>query len=110
MAVQIAVKQAEAKTFRFTVRDTSGDLVDIYSATLSYKAKRSKLDSDFIFTKANVDFTHVSLGIATVPMSSTDLSQSPDVYKTVLKIIFGSANKDKSVDIDLTIERAVDPD
>jgi hypothetical protein len=104
----ITFKVGEAKTIRFTVTD-DGAAVDLSTATLRFLLKESKADTEYLVSKEDGDFgkAQASSGIVTVPLSSTDLTQSVGRYVGELEITFSASNVDRSTDIDVVIEQAV---
>lgn len=108
----VLFKRKEAKTLRFTIKDAAGDVVDVSAATLTFGVKRLKSDPAYKIEKDNADFdkTDANVGIVLLPLSATNLDQSPDLYVGELKIHFSGSNIDKSADIDVTIAKPVIPD
>ena len=107
---RITVKQGEAKTIKFTIRDAVQDLVDVANPTLlTFSVEDRNEKGTLFFTKANADFdkTNAVAGVVTVPISSADTSQDVGVHTGELKIEFTAANIDKSIDIDFKIERSI---
>lgn len=104
----VTLKQKEAKTIRFTVKDADGAAVDL-SGTLQFDIKRHKRDTSATVTKADAAFdkTLAALGIVTVPLSSTDLDLEYGDYVGEFKITFSATNIDKSADISIEIQQAV---
>ena len=107
----VSFKRKEAKTLRFTIKDANGDVVDVSAATLTFGVKRLKSDPAYIVEKADGDFdkTDANVGIVLLPLSATNLDQSPDLYRAELKTHFSNSNIDKSADIDFTIINPVIP-
>jgi len=105
----ITVKQKEAKTVQFTVTNSSGAAVDLTGASLKFYVEDST--ETLIIQKEDIDFdkTGEASGIVTVPLSATDLDQTEDSYKGELGITFSGSNIDKSIDIEVNIQKAVIP-
>jgi hypothetical protein len=111
MAETITLKQGEAKLLTLTVADESGAAVNLTGCTLFLGVKRPK-GEDYVFSKNHSDFdlSQVAQGIVSVFLGNTDTTQTPGPYVGELKVIFPGAapvTVEKSVDLALTIERAV---
>lgn len=104
----IAIKQKEIKTIKFTVTD-GGDAVDLTDATLTFAVKRRKTDEAYVVEKADGDFdkTDAATGIVTVELDATDTDQFAGKYYGELKTVFAAGGTDKSDDIIIRIEQAV---
>jgi hypothetical protein len=110
MAEKLMLKQAEAKTIRFTVKGAAGVVVDLSAATLLFGVKKDKSDTAYTFSKLDAAFgkTQAALGIVTVELSATDTNQPPGTYIGELKCSWmGGAVIDKSADFYLQIKQAV---
>lgn len=105
----ITLKQKEAKTIRFTVTDSDGDVVDLSTSTLKFNVKKHKRETTSVIAKvdANFDKTSAALGIVSVVLSSTDLDLAWGDFVGELMITFSATNIDKSADITVVIQRAV---
>lgn len=106
------IKQGEAKKLTLTVTDETGAAVDLTGCTLFLAVKRQKGDVDYAFTKDHGDFdlSQGVQGIASVFLADSDTQQSPGPYIGELKVTFPGAPPltiEKSMDLALTIERAV---
>jgi len=110
MAITKKLKQGEGKTFKFTVTDSDGNIVDITLATLTYTIKRKKSDSTSLIQKDDGDFdkSEAVNGIARISLSVTDTDLSPNIYISELKVYFNDDSTEKSQDIYLNIEEAVE--
>jgi hypothetical protein len=104
------LKQKEAKTLRFTIRDKlTGAVVDVSSATLTFAGQKQVNPDGLDITKADGTFGKVDAenGIVTLPLSASDLDLDAEVYECELKVEFSASNIDKSTHIELTIEEAI---
>jgi len=110
MAVTKKIKQGEGKTLKFTVTDADGTVVNITSATLTYTLKRKKSDSTALIEKTDSDFdkTDAASGIAKVSLSQTDTDLSVRIYVSELKVYFNATMVEKSQDIYINVEEAVE--
>jgi len=106
---KITLKQKEAKTVKFTIKDEAGNVVDVSGATLSFQVKKSKSDTTPKISKTDTDFdkAQAASGIVTVNLTTTDTNLDPGVYVAELKIEFTATNIDKSADIVFEIQQAV---
>jgi hypothetical protein len=113
MSEKLTVKQGEAKTLTFTVKDADGVAVDLSGATLTLGVKRDKSDSSYALTKDDNDFekTQASLGIVTVDLEEADTDLDEATYIGELKCAWTGppAVIKKSADFYLQIKRAVIP-
>lgn len=106
----IALIAKEAKTLRFTVKDSDGNAVDCSSATaLQFIVKEDDAESRYIINKTTSDFdvTDAASGIIDVSLSSSDLDLAQAVYECELIITFSSTNIDKTK-MKLDIERSIE--
>jgi hypothetical protein len=105
---EITIKQGEAKTLTFTVKE-KGEVIDLSSATdlKFYVANRDR--TGYIIQKNVGDFdrSQDAAGILRVDISDTESDQTPMTYKSELMITFSASDIDKSADIDFTVEEAV---
>lgn len=106
---KIIVKQGEAKTITFTVKDALGVAVDLSGATLLLGVKKDKGDATYTFSKvdANFDKTQAALGIVSVPITATDTTQPPATYTGELKMTWSETLVQKSADLSIEIKKAV---
>jgi len=88
----------EAKTLKFTLTDSSGNIIDATSATCHLYIKNDIEDSSSIITKQDSDFNKAdaSNGILKVTLTSDDLDRS-GVFYGVLKLEFSATNIDKDI-------------
>ena len=56
MTNKMVVKQGEAKTITFTVKDALGTGVDLSGAALLLGVKKDKSEADYTFAKADQEF------------------------------------------------------
>ena len=106
------IKQGEAKNLTLSVTDENGGAVDLTGCTLLLAVKRHKGDEDYAFAKehAAFDLSQAAQGIVSVFLADTDTQQTPGPYMGELKVTFPGeppVTVEKSVDLALTIERAV---
>jgi hypothetical protein len=106
---KFVVKQGEAKTGFFTVKDALGAAVDLSAATLTLGVKKDKADEAYIFSKADADFnkTQAAQGIVSVNLTATDTNQPEGTYIVELKCVWAGPVIKKSEDFFLQIKRAV---
>jgi ribosomal protein S11 len=109
MAGKIVIKQGEAKTITFTVKDASGAVINLSAATLLFGIKKDKADSAYAFSKLDADFNkaQAALGIVSVNLSVTDTNQAESTYVGELKCAWAGPVVKKSEDFFLQIKRAV---
>ena len=108
--LKLELKQKEAKTIKFTIKDSNGNAIDCSSATFFFGVKKSKSHATYKIQKNDSDFdkTNASNGIVTVNLNTTDLNLDAEKYYAELKIVFSaSTNVNKSEDIELNIIEAV---
>ncbi|MFO7935725.1 MAG: hypothetical protein R6U78_16800, partial [Bacteroidales bacterium] len=105
----INLKQGEAKTVTFTIRDSSNALVDCSSASVQFAIKLDKGDLTYKVNKSDSSFTKTNAanGVLTLVLNATDTNQLADDYIGELYLWTSATNKDKSDDITVTIEEAV---
>ncbi len=104
------LKQGEAKTIQFTVKDkTTHEAIDLTGSTLTFGAKKKVNPSGLDISKSNSDFTRTDEenGIVGLPLDDTDTDIDAVEYTCELKVEFSASNIDKSVDMDLKIDEAV---
>jgi len=109
MVVTKTLKQGEGKNFKFTVTDSDGAVVDITTSTLTFTVKRKKSDSTALIEKLDAVFdkTDAVNGIAKVNLDEDDTNLSPRQYIAELKVYFSASSVEKSQDIIIIIEQAV---
>lgn len=108
MDVDIKLKQKEAKTVQFTIKENNTAL-NVTGATFTFGFKENRSDTSLLVTKNHADFDTGSAanGIVSVTLTSTDLDQDPGIYLGELKTQLSASNIDKSEDIILLIEEAI---
>ena len=106
---KIAVKQGEAKTITFTVKDALGFPVDLSAATLLLGVKMDKSEVDYTFSKLDAAFdkTQAAQGIVTVVLTATDTNQPEATYIGELKCAWTGSVIKKSEDFFFQIKRSV---
>jgi hypothetical protein len=105
---RIILKKGEAKTLRFTVKDSAGAPLSMSTATLSFQVKASKAGVAII-SKLDADFdkSQAASGVVTLPLAEANLTQAPGNYWAELKVVFSAADIDKSEDILFVIQEPV---
>lgn len=106
---KLVIKQGEAKTVTFTVKDDLGNGVDLSGATLLLGVKKDKSDADYIFSKDDQEFDHsqAANGIVSVNLTATDTNQPEATYIGELRCAWDGPVIKKSEDFFLQINRAV---
>ena len=106
---KIVIKQGEAKTITFTVRDALGSGVDLSAATLIFGVKKDKSDAAYTFSKLDAAFNkaQAAQGIVSVGLTATDTNQPEATYIGELKCAWAGPVIKKSEDFFLQIKRAV---
>lgn len=107
---EIDLKQAEAKTLRFTIRDKNGELMDVADPTdVSFRVEDRAVPGSFIVNKANAVFdkTKAAAGVVTVSITAVETAQTPGKYVGELRVEETAAQIDKSVDIDVNIVKSI---
>ena len=113
MSEKLTIKQGEAKTITFTVKDALGAAVNLSAATLTLGVKRVKSDEAFSIYKEDADFdkTQAASGIVTVVLNSTDTDlpekTSPYIGELVCSWVGPPETINKSADFFLQIEASV---
>ncbi|MBM4301628.1 MAG: hypothetical protein FJ121_08875 [Deltaproteobacteria bacterium] len=104
-----AIKQGEAKTITFTVKDALGTGVDLSGATLLLGVKKDKSDSAYTFSKLDASFNkaRAAQGIVSVDLTGTDTNQPEGTYIGELKCAWAGPVIKKSEDFFLQIKKAV---
>lgn len=87
----------------------NGAIFDLTGATLTLAFKRTKADIAKVIEKLDASFNKAQAGqgIVSVVLTSTDLDLTPGIYVGEMKAEFPDSTLDKSEDIELTIEAAV---
>jgi len=104
--IHITIKQKEAKTLTFTIKDEDGDPVSVDTATLTFQA--ADADGTKIVDIADEDFdkTLASSGIVTCVLTTTHTAIAGDLTGD-LKIYFTATSIDKSANIIIHILSAI---
>jgi len=104
-----SVKRGEQIPIEIECR-LNGDIFDLSGATLSMVFKRNKSETAKAIEKVDNQFdkSQAGQGIIGVTLTSDDLDLTPRLYVGEIKATFPDATKDKSEDIELTVESAVD--
>ena len=106
---EIRLKQREAKTVRFTIKDSTGAAVDLTGSVCSFQVVSRSDYQVKLITKSDGDFdkAEAGSGILGLPLSSTNLDLQEGTYDAELKIEFSSSNIDKSKTIRFVMEKAI---
>jgi hypothetical protein len=106
---KMVIKQGEAKTVTFTVRDALGAGVDLSGAALLLGVKKDKSETDYTFAKTDQEFdkSQAANGIVSVNLSAADTNQLEATYIGELKCAWAGPVIKKSEDFFLQIKRAV---
>jgi hypothetical protein len=112
MSNKLTLKQGEAKTITFTVKDASGVAVDLSEATLTFGVKAKKSDSAFAITKEDTDFDKADAesGVVFVDLTEADTDLAEATYIGELKCSWAADTViNKSADFFIQIKAAVIP-
>jgi hypothetical protein len=106
---KMVIKQGEAKTVTFTVRDGLGSGVDLSGAALLLGVKKDKSEAEYTFSKADSEFdkSQAANGIVSVNLNAADTDQPEATYIGELKCSWTGPVIKKSEDFFLQIKRAV---
>jgi hypothetical protein len=106
---KMVIKQGEAKTVTFTVKDALGTGVDLSGAALLLGVKKDKSEAEYTFSKADPEFdkSQAAAGIVSVNLSAADTDQPEATYIGELKCSWTGPVIKKSEDFFLQIKRAV---
>ena len=109
MTNKLVIKQGEAKTITFTVRDALGTGVDLSGAALLLGVKKDKSEADYTFSKADPEFdkSQAANGLVSVNLSAADTDQPEATYIGELKCAWAGPVIKKSEDFFLQVKRAV---
>ena len=109
MTNKLVIKQGEAKTVTFTVKDSQGIGVDLSGATLLLGVKKDRSEGDYTFAKADQEFdkSQAANGIVSVNLSAEDTDQPEATYIGELKCAWAGPVIKKSEDFFLQVKRAV---
>ena len=106
---KMVIKQGEAKTVTFTVKDGLGTGVDLSGAALLLGVKKDKSEVEYTFSKADSEFdkSQAANGIVSVNLSAEDTDQPEATYIGELKCSWTGPVIKKSEDFFLQVKRAV---
>ena len=106
---KIVIKQGEAKTVTFTVKDALGTGVDLSGAALLLGVKKDKSEAEYTFSKTDPEFdkSQAADGIVSVNLSAADTDQPEATYIGELKCSWDGPVIKKSEDFFLQVKRAV---
>ncbi len=109
MSNKLVVKQGEAKTITFTVKNPLGTGVDLAGAALLLGVKKDKSEADYTFAKADEEFdkSQAANGLVSVNLSAADTDRPEATYIGELKCTWAGPVIKKSEDFFLQIKRAV---
>jgi ribosomal protein S11 len=109
MVNKLVIKQGEAKTISFTVKDAQGAGVDLSGAVLLLGVKKDKSDSDYTFSKADQEFdkSQAANGIVAVNLTASDTNQPEATYIGELRCAWAGPVIKKSEDFFFQVKRAV---
>lgn len=104
---ELTIIRGEQKDIRFTIKDSSGAVVDVSAATFLLEAEDTKTEQTVIQKlDGTFDKTDAALGIVLVTLTGTDTDITPKTYRAELKTTFVGGDVDKS-QFDLEITYAV---
>jgi hypothetical protein len=106
---KLVIKQGEAKTVTFTVKDSLGTGVDLSGATLLLGVKKDKSEAEYAFAKDDQEFdkSQAAAGIVSVNLTPEDTDQPEATYIGELKCAWAGPVVKKSDDFFLQVKRAV---
>jgi hypothetical protein len=106
---KMVIKQGEAKTVTFTVKDSLGAGVDLSGATLLLGVKKDKSEEEYTFSKDDQEFdkSQAANGIVSVNLSDEDTNQPEATYIGELRFAWTGPVIKKSEDFFLQVKRAV---
>jgi hypothetical protein len=106
---KMVIKQGEAKTITFTVKDAQGTGVDLSAATLLLGVKKDKSEAAYTFAKADQEFdkSQAASGVVAVNLSAEDTGQPEATYIGELRCAWDGPVIKKSEDFFLQVKRAV---
>ena len=106
---KMVIKQGEAKTITFTVKDALGSGVDLSGAALLLGVKKDKSDTEYTFAKDDQDFdkSQAAEGVVSVNLSADDTDQPEATYIGELRLSWTGPVIKKSEDFFLQVKRAV---
>jgi len=105
----MVIKQGEAKTITFTVKEAQGSGVDLSGAALFLGVKKDKADADYAFAKADEEFDkgQAASGIVSVGLTAADTDQTEATYIGEFRCSWDGPVIKKSEDFFIQIKRAV---
>jgi hypothetical protein len=106
---KMVIKQGEAKTVTFTVKDSLGTGVDLSGATLLLGVKKDKSEAEYTITKTDQDFdkSRAANGIVAINLAAEDTNQPEATYIGELRCAWTGPVIKKSEDFFLQIKKAV---
>ena len=106
---KMVIKQGEAKTITFTVKDALGTGVNLTGAALLLGVKKDKADTEYTFAKTDPAFdkSQAASGIVKVDLTAADTNQPEATYIGELRFSWAGPVIKKSDDFFLQIKRAV---
>ena len=106
---KMVIKQGEAKTVTFTVKDALGTGVDLSGAALLLGVKKDKSEAEYTFSKTDLEFdkSQAANGVVSVNLNAADTDQPEAAYIGELKCAWTGPVIKKSEDFFLQIKRAV---
>jgi hypothetical protein len=109
MSNKITLKQGEAKTVTFTVKDAQGTGVDLSGSVLLLGVKKDKSEAEYTFAKDDQEFdkSQAANGIVSVNLSAEDTDQPEATYIGELRCAWAGTVIKKSEDFFLQVKRAV---
>jgi len=108
MRTTLTLKQGEEKPLIITVKNSSGDTVNLTDATLFLGVKSLKTDVEYAFFKDDTEFDKngVADGVVIVLLEAEDTAVDGKFYGE-LKILYAGGIIEKSSDFILKIVKAV---
>ena len=102
-------KQDEEKTIKFTLTDSSGDIVDLTGSSLAFDVARDKPHNKVVMQKTHTafDITSVAAGEVLVTLTATNTDQPAGKYIGEIRVVLASGAVHKSTDITIEIENAI---
>jgi hypothetical protein len=106
---KMVIKQGEAKTITFTVKDGQGTGVDLSGAALLLGVKKDKSEADYTFAKPDAEFdkSQAAMGVVSVNLTAGDTDQPEATYIGELRCSWDGPVIKKSDDFFVQIKRAV---
>jgi hypothetical protein len=106
--VNITIKQREAKTITFRLRDSTGGVVDGSTATYKFWV-REKYGTTYLIAKTDTDFgtTAATGGNITLNLTTTDTDVRAGRHEAELETDWSPTNVDKSPTIPFVVVESV---